>query len=170
MHLITAAVGILALGSSLAHAQNICDPLDPADASKEATKIPVSCEDNDTDCVEACVAFFNAPNQCTASIPYFANRAISVWDAVQVQTQQTGQDATTRARDWVASFAAGTTSLPEPDPTWPGSRIYLAWDYGLFKFVYDLDPPSPFTPQRVQFSIRFEEGGDVKGILVDAAC
>lgn len=169
--LATAAIAVSALGYSLASAQNICAPLDPADVGKPSIQIPVPCEEYDTDCFESCVTWFDSPNQCTASIGQFdGSQAIWVWDILQAQTHKTGQDTTSKFRSWLGRFANGTTSLPDPDPNWPGLEIYLAWDYGLGAFVYDIEPRSPFVPQRIQFSIRFEEGGDVKGIFVDADC
>ena len=163
---------ITTLAASLARAQSICQPLDAADAGKVSYHMQLSCEDNPTDnCVEACVSFYEAPNECTQSIGDFdGSESLWVYDVLQNQTFKVGQDATSVWRGWTASFAPGTTSLPDPDPQWPGSGIYLAWDYGLFGFVYDIPHAERFVPERIQFAIRFAEEEDVQGIFVDATC
>lgn len=172
MRFFAAAVTIPALTMSLVLAQDICHALDPADADKNSFQVPVSCEGHDTDCVEACVTFFHAPNSCTESIGAFdGNEALWVYDVLQDQKHKTGQDATSDFnRRWAASFAPGTTSLAAPWPHLPNHGIYGVWDYGLFYFAYDIDQAARFVPDRIQFAIRYKEDDEAKAIFVDAVC
>lgn len=171
MRFFSAAATVAAAAVSVAHAQDICDALDPADADKVSFQYRVSCENDASDCVKACVTFFNSPNECTASIGEFdGNEGLWVYDVLQAQTFKSGQDATSSWRDWTASFAPGTTSLPDPDPRWPGSGIYGVWDTGLFGFVYDIPREQRFVPDRIQFAISFADTEEVQAIFVDATC